>query len=66
MGSSIHGKSHWSGLLRLRDMMEFFLFGKVFGRGKADLRDNGKIIREDVNGTQTTIVDESNVYYVFP
>lgn len=29
------------------------------------VRDNGKIIREDVKGTQTTIVDESNVYYVF-
>ena len=28
------------------------------------VRDNGKIIREDVNGSQTTIVDESNVYYV--
>jgi hypothetical protein len=30
------------------------------------VRENGKIIREHVDGTKETVIDERSVYYVFP
>jgi hypothetical protein len=45
-------------------MMVFFSCGKTVFKIAANGREDGKIIREDVNGSQTTIVDESNVFYV--
>jgi len=57
-------ESHWNGRLHLRVMMGSFLCGKSVFKIVANGREGGKIIREDVNGSQTTIVDEINVFYV--
>ena len=64
MANYMRGESHWNGHLHLRDMMVFFSCGKTVFKIAANGREDGKIIREDVNGSQTTIVDESNVFYV--
>jgi hypothetical protein len=53
----------WNGRLHWLVMMVYSLFGNI-SEYNVDHREDGKIIRENVNGTKEVIVDEGNMIHV--